>query len=102
MGEEASFLVKVEAVHHLSFCNRGAVKESTHVGCFYCCEEYSADQITAWVDKGRTALCPICGIDAVLPDAWIAVNEELLVLLQERYFESLSYEEAVKKADLRK
>lgn len=37
-----------------------------HLICFYCCKEVLASQITKWVDKGKTALCPHCEIDSVV------------------------------------
>jgi len=93
------FPVTLEALHHLSFINKGGVDKSEDVGCFACEEVYSADQVTDWVDKGRTALCPICGIDSVLPDAWVAITPAMLEVLKQHYFERISvkWQEVVEK-----
>ncbi|MGE0145358.1 MAG: cytoplasmic protein [Planctomycetota bacterium] len=43
-------------------------------GCFCCCAEFEPGAITDWVDPapddmeaGETALCPMFGIDGVIP-----------------------------------
>ncbi|HEX5724898.1 MAG TPA: cytoplasmic protein [Longimicrobiaceae bacterium] len=38
-------------------------------GCFYCLKAFPPSAIAEWVDRGETALCPRCGIDAVLGSA---------------------------------
>ena len=37
-------------------------------------------------DFARTAICPICGIDAVLGDASVEITAELLEAMNEYYF----------------
>ena len=51
--------------------HREDVLGSTVCGCFYCCAEFEPGEIHEWVDAdeqglGQTALCPRCGIDAVI------------------------------------
>jgi hypothetical protein len=59
------------AEHSRSSHHRDAIEESDEVGCFYCCRIYDAREIVAWTDAvggvSETALCPKCGIDAVIP-----------------------------------
>lgn len=50
------------AIHH-----RDLILASEQVGCFYCFETFAPNEITAWTDAHQTAICPRCGIDAVLP-----------------------------------
>lgn len=38
-------------------------------GCFFCFRTFPPAAIKAWIDANRTALCPFCGIDAVLGNA---------------------------------
>ena len=57
----------------LAFNNARLLKETTVCGCFYCCEIYSPSEIKEWVKEKNavdavTAVCPKCGIDAVLPE----------------------------------
>ena len=42
---------------------------SDKCGCFYCLEVFDAQQVSEWIDRQETALCPYCGIDAVLGSA---------------------------------
>lgn len=46
--------------------NRAHMISGTVCGCFHCCAVFSADEIAEWIDDDRTALCPRCGVDAVL------------------------------------
>ena len=55
-------------------------------GCFHCLSTFVADCVTDWVDDGATALCPVCGIDAVLPG--IGADVAVLEQMHERWFGS--------------
>lgn len=50
-------------------CSRhvDAIKKSKWVGCFHCETIYHPRDITEWTDLEATAICPHCGVDAVLP-----------------------------------
>ena len=58
----------VTEAHKLCTCHRDALTYADKCGCFYCKSIYDPRKITEWVDDGKTALCPYCGIDAVIPD----------------------------------
>ena len=62
---------KCEVLHQFSSYHRQLIEqdEITQVSCFYCLEVYPKEEIREWIDGGCTALCPRCGIDAVLPEA---------------------------------
>jgi hypothetical protein len=47
---------------------------------------FSAENIVKWIDDDQTALCPYCGIDAVVPGHSIAVTDELLRNLNSHFF----------------
>jgi len=61
-------------------------------GCFYCLKMFPPSTITEWVDfddgdVGQTALCPHCGIDAVVPSVPARpVTPDLLQRLHKRGF----------------
>ena len=55
--------VRSQAIHH-----RHLIARSTHCACFFCFSFFSPRQITQWWDNGCTAVCPVCGIDAVIPE----------------------------------
>jgi hypothetical protein len=46
--------------------HRVELQRSTSCGCFFCFRLFGFDDITKWIDANQTALCPRCGIDAVL------------------------------------
>ncbi len=57
------------AAHRDSSRHREQVIGSTLCGCFYCCKTFEPAKIREWIDAGQTALCPCCGIDAVIGNA---------------------------------
>ncbi len=58
-----------QEAHRHSIHHRREVLQSELCGCFYCLRWLAPTQIEEWVDGGQTALCPYCGIDAVLGSA---------------------------------
>ena len=76
-----------EAILQLSIQNRIlGVERSQQCGCFCCGAVFPANIVVDYVDDNRTALCPRCNIDSVLPDAWIELSRELLVEVGKRWF----------------
>ncbi|QQS23291.1 hypothetical protein IPM19_01865 [bacterium] len=55
--------------HKAHFMGSGRIKPVAEFGCYYCAKIYRLDEhpIREWVDGGYTALCPVCGIDSVIP-----------------------------------
>ena len=74
--------------------HRQAVESASQCGCFYCLELFPPTAITRWVDEdengvGQTALCPHCGIDAVIAQsAEEPLTIGLLTLMKIRAFGS--------------
>jgi hypothetical protein len=71
---------ELHAAHQHCRENRGELAASTWCGCFHCGRLYAPAEIVDWIDPappmaaeqdrvGQTALCPHCGIDAVIGDA---------------------------------
>lgn len=89
----------LESIHRYCNQNRELLERSERAGCFYCEQLFSAAAITNWVDgpqvetgstdDGVTALCPHCGIDAVLPSAApIPLNAEVLAEMRHHWFDT--------------
>ena len=89
----------LEGIHQHSMRHRERVERSAQCGCFYCLTTFAPVEIMNWVDlpegeedeeKGVTALCPNCGIDAVLPDnvPGAPLSAELLEVMRQFWFES--------------
>ena len=54
------------SAHQLCENNREKLKNAQVCGCFYCLRIFDAKEII-WEDGAdQTAMCPYCGIDAVL------------------------------------
>lgn len=74
---------EVLAMYHKQSSNhRGSLKKVDLCGCFYCLQTFKFDKIEEWTDNGETALCPLCGIDSVLPHS----NQKVLKSLNGYYF----------------
>ena len=63
----------LQKAHKHSAEHREEILRSEKCGCFHCKKVFSPADIQEWVDYddkgiGQTALCPICGIDAVFGD----------------------------------
>jgi len=77
-----------------SYKNWRLLKKSKKCGCYYCCRVYPASEVVDWCDerdRRRTALCPYCIVDSVIPDAsgW-PLDEEFLNKMKYWWFESHS------------
>ena len=52
-----------------SIQHKAALEASWIAACYYCQTVFPASMVSEFTDGGETALCPYCGIDAVLPSA---------------------------------
>lgn len=51
-----------------SMRNKNLQSISNNAGCYYCCKIFESKSVINYTDEGETALCPHCGIDAVIFD----------------------------------
>ncbi len=85
--------------HKHSSKHREEVLASRVCGCFHCLKTFAPARIKEWVDwpagtpadqrfdRGTTALCPYCSIDAVVGDkSGLPVGKELLVRMKWHWF----------------
>jgi hypothetical protein len=66
-----SFLEAVGGTYAYSTNHREKLKNDDICGCFYCIKIFSPTEIVEWCDEkengeGVTAICPFCGIDAII------------------------------------
>lgn len=68
--------------------NRADLLAVKVAACFHCCTRFPRTRVMEWCDGGETALCPRCGIDAVLPDPChgLDVTAELLHEMNKYWF----------------
>jgi len=71
------------------------IKNSKLCGCFHCLSIFPPSEITEWIDEredcprgpGKTAMCPKCDIDAVLPENEnYEITKELLEQMHREWF----------------
>lgn len=62
-------MIKEELEYYHKFThNYNALILNTQIcGCFYCCQFFISDTIKEFVRNNTCALCPLCGIDSVIP-----------------------------------
>lgn len=73
-------------VHRYSSQHRAILQQSQHCGCFYCLEVFEYSEIEDWIDDEQTAMCPHCGVDAVLPRFPQYVEKDLLNAMHQLFF----------------
>jgi hypothetical protein len=79
--------MNLELALEYSFNNRQLLDESDSCACYHCCRLFKPNQIEIWIDGGYTAICPFCGIDAVLGSkAGYSFEPKVLAALKKRWF----------------
>jgi hypothetical protein len=82
----------LENAHKRSIFNVNEIQESKICGCFFCLAIFPSSDIVEWCDddnpKGKTALCPKCGIDSVIGSAsgYPIDDPEFLKASHNKYF----------------
>ena len=70
-----------------TFINEKKISTSKKCGCFNCKRVFSPEDISLWIDdlhQQRTALCPYCNMDTVIPETGdIQITTELLENMNE-------------------
>ena len=82
---------ELEAAHSRAIHSRALL--TGRRGCFYCLSTFLAERATQWADDDDTALCPVCGIDAVLSAATDSISPEALEQMHDRWFETSAIED---------
>jgi hypothetical protein len=76
----------IEDAHKHSDHHRAEVERSATCGCFCCGETFTPSEIERWCDGGQTAICPRCGVDAVLGSESGFVSEGFLTKMRSYWF----------------
>ena len=78
--------IELEDAHRHSVRNRGKIEQSSQCGCFSCNRLFLPSEVEDYIDEGETALCPYCGVDAVIRDAsGFQLSEEFLQSMHKRW-----------------
>jgi len=80
-----------QAILKLNKHNKRHLLTAVRCGCYFCKRIYHPAKIKDWVDRKRTALCPYCCVDAVLPHikGGCSVSAPLLERLHDAQFGTL-------------
>ena len=79
--------VLLRDAHTHSMRHRDELRRSETCGCFHCTATFGYERIQDWSDDGDTALCPVCGIDAVIgSDSGIEITTEFLAAMKAYWF----------------
>jgi hypothetical protein len=72
--------------------NKVAIAYSSMCGCYYCNRTFKASDVKDYVGRRDRALCPLCGIDSVVPDETMpeATDVEWLAKQYEYWFNTFS------------
>jgi len=79
----------LDAAHHHSANHKEELLLSDVCGCFFCEKTFAASVVEEWVeDEDGTALCPYCGVDAVIGSAsgFPVADAEFMRAMHERWF----------------
>jgi hypothetical protein len=81
----------VVRAHRHSIRHRAEVLASARCGCFYCGAIFPPAAITEWIDPwegvDQTALCPRCGIDAVIgSESGYPITADFLMAMKQQWF----------------
>lgn len=69
MAAVTSHTLLFDAAREHSSRHRVEIGASARCACYFCFKTFPNTDIRAWIDANQTALCPSCGIDAVIGDA---------------------------------
>jgi hypothetical protein len=76
----------LETAHRQSLRNRPLLSSGGACGCFYCLKTFDASEVVRWVHDDWTALCPRCGIDAVLSSKVCSITPAFLHSMHAHWF----------------
>jgi len=79
--------------HSHSMHNRDEILSGEQCGCFYCGAIFPPMEVRDWTDEredvGQTALCPRCGIDAVIgSNSSYPITTEFLETMKTHWFQT--------------
>lgn len=83
----------LEYAHMFSSNHMPELKKDRRCGCFYCLAIFDPKEINEWVvvntscDKRGTAICPYCGVDAVIGESsGFPITHEFLKCMKKYWF----------------
>ncbi|SEK78469.1 hypothetical protein SAMN05661044_01139 [Olivibacter domesticus] len=86
--EESYDINFLKISHKGSSSHKSEILGSKLCGCFYCQQRYLPSEINEWINdiNGETAICPKCGIDAVLSSEYPIEDNKFLDEMNRYWF----------------
>jgi hypothetical protein len=79
----------IVAAHKYCANHKTKLLKDKKCGCFHCMKIFSPSEITDWIedDTDQTAICPHCGIDAIIGESsGFPITKEFLEKMYEHWF----------------
>jgi hypothetical protein len=73
-------------IHQKSRYNKEKLQSIGKCACFHCKSKFPTVDIKEWTDGGKTAICPKCKVDSVIPITPDCDIEDKLDQLHDLYF----------------
>lgn len=78
---------ELKSAPKIAWMNRKTVQESQACGCYQCLAVVSTEDIVTWTDDNKTALCPECGCDCLVPQSHgLPLDRDTLSQLKQYWF----------------
>lgn len=78
---------QLNRLHTYASHNRDLVEKSDKCYCFYCKSVFDSSEVDRYLNDEKTALCPKCNVDSVIPDSINEpLDEEIIAEMQEYWF----------------
>lgn len=75
--------MNIREISKLSIKQKSILEKCEKCGCYHCEQILPVEEITKWTDEGQTAICPKCGVDAILAGV---TDGKLLSFLRNYFF----------------
>ena len=76
--------------HKFSSNHRSQLESSERCGCFYCLSIFKPKDVREWIKEpqdGETAICPKCGVDAVIDSiSGFKITKQFLPAMSDYWF----------------
>jgi hypothetical protein len=87
----AAELASYQAAAQRASLHRAELETAVRCACYFCFKQFAFSTIKTWVDGNQTALCPHCGLDAVLGAGSDGrTDDKFLRKLHQHYFATRS------------
>lgn len=78
---------RIEKTHAYCKNNKELIIKANKCYCFHCKKIMESNEVVSFIDNKDTALCPYCGVDAIIPDSIDEkIDEELIEDMNKYWF----------------